>query len=118
MKALNLTIIPMTMALILSGALLATRDTSIPKETVLPDFDYVVFWGSNSFDEAVWLVVDEIARFEHDLPAQVLRFHVKVQSNDGAFPAVYLDFNRESLLKLKTGALSPEAFIRDHVDFS
>ncbi|MFC1484311.1 hypothetical protein ACFL5M_02055 [Candidatus Neomarinimicrobiota bacterium] len=118
MKALNLTIIPMTMALVLSGALLATRETSVLKETVSPNFDYVVFWGSNSFDEAVWLVVDEIARFENDLPSQVQQFHVKVQSNDGAFPAVYLDFDRESLERLKTGALSPEAFIRDHVDFS
>lgn len=118
MKAPNLTIIPMAVALVLSGALLATREISALKETVSPNFDYVVFWGSNSFDEAVWLVVDEVARLENDLPTQVQHFRVKVQSNDGSFPAVYMDFNRESLVGLKTGALSPEVFIRDHVDFS
>jgi hypothetical protein len=118
MKAFNFTVIPMTMALILSGALLATRDTSTLKEDVSLNFDYVVFWGSNSFDESIWLVVDEIARTEEDLSRKVQHFRVKVQSNDGTFPAVYMDFDRKSLIRLKKGTLSPEVFIRDHVDFS
>jgi len=117
MKIFNITIFPLAAALILGGAVLATKDHSTT-EADPHNFDYTVSWGFRSFDETVWLAVDDIARIEENLPEEVGSFHVKVLPSDEALPIVYLDFDRENLAKLKAGEIAPEYFIRDHVDFN
>ena len=117
MKIFNVTLFPLASALILGGALLATKDHS-PDKTETYDLRYTVTWGSRSFDEAVWLAVNEIADIEDSLPREIASFHVEVQPPDEAMPVIHLQFDRASLAKLKAGEIAPENFIRERVKFN
>lgn len=75
-------------------------------------------WGSRSFDEALWLAVDEIADIEDGLPQEIENFHVVVQSTDEAMAEIHLHFDRASLAKLMAGEIAPANFIRDYVEFN
>ena len=116
MKILNITVFPLASALILGGALLATKDYS-PVKPETRVLRHTASWGSRSFDETVWLAVDELAGIEDGLPPAVENFHIEVQSTDEAMPVIHLQFNRESLVKLKAGKITPENFIRGYVEF-
>lgn len=117
MKIFNITIIPLASALVLGGAFLVTKDyVVIGAET--HDFNYTMSWGSRSFDEAVWLAVDDIVRIEENLPPEVESFLVEMQPSSEELPTVHLAFDRVWLAKLKVGEISPENFIREHVDFN
>ena len=117
MKIFNIIIFPLASALVLGGALLATKDYS-PVKTETYDLRYTVTWSSRSFDEAVWLAVNEIADIEDSLPREIESFHVEVQSSDEAMTVIHLQFDRASLAKLKAGEITPENFIREHVEFN
>ena len=117
MKVLNITVFPLISALVLGGALLATKDYSTNR-TEANDLRHTVTWGTRSFDEAVWLAVDNLVDIEEGLPYRVDNFHVEVQAADEAVPVIHLQFNRESLAKLKAGYIAPENFIREHVKFN
>ncbi len=117
MKVLNITVIPLVSALVLGGALLATKDYSANR-TEAHHLRHTVTWGTRSFDEAVWLAVDNLVDIEDGLPYRVDNFHVEVQSTDEAVPVIHLQFNRESLAKLKAGKITPENFIREYVEFN
>jgi len=117
MKLLNITIFPLASALVLGGALLATKDYSTNR-TEAHHLRHTVTWGTRSFDEAVWLAVDNLVDIEEGLPYRVDNFHVEVQSADEAMPVIHLQFNRESLAKLKAGKITPENFIRKYVEFN
>jgi len=117
MKIFNIIIFPLAAALVLGGALLATKDYS-PVKLETHDLRYTVTWSSRSFDEAVWLAVSEIADIEDSLPREIESFHVEVQPPDEAMPVIHLQFNRVSLAKLKAGEIAPENFIREHVEFN
>ena len=117
MKIFNVTIFPLALALVLGGALLATKDYSTVK-TEVRDLSHTVTWGSRSFDEAVWLAVSEMADIEDSLPREIESFHVAVQSSDEAMPVIHLQFDRASLTELKAGEITPENFIREHVEFN
>jgi hypothetical protein len=117
MKVLNVTAIPLASILVLVGGLLATRDYTTIEEPE-QSFEYKTPWSSNSFDETVWLAVDDIARIEDNLPPEVTTFRIEVQPSGMDFPNVYLKFDRVCLAQLKTGEISPEYFIREHVEFN
>ena len=116
MKVFNITAIPLASVFFLVAGMLATRDIT-PTKVAAP-FDYSVSWGSRSFDEAIWLAVDEMARLDENLPPEIQRFHVALESAGELMPTVYLDFDRVYLAQLKAGEISPEMFIREHVDFN
>jgi len=117
MKLLNITIFPLASALVLGGALLTTKDYAA-NCTEANDLRHTVTWGTRSFDEAIWLAVDNLVDIEDGLPYRVDNFHVEVQAADEAVPVIHLQFNRESLAKLKAGKITPENFIREHVKFN
>ncbi|UCH11185.1 MAG: hypothetical protein JSU61_04665 [Fidelibacterota bacterium] len=117
MKVLEVTAIPLASVLLLAGGLLATRDYSAIEKPE-QSYEYETPWYSSSFDETVWLAVDDIARIEDNLPPEVTRFRIEVQPSGNDFPALYLEFDRVYLAQLKAGEISPEFFIREHVDFN
>lgn len=117
MKIFNIIIFPLASTLVLGGALLATKDYS-PDKTETHDLRYTVTLSSRSFDEAVWLAVNEIADIEDSLPREIEIFHVEVQPPDEAMTVIHLQFDRVSLAKLKAGEIAPENFIREHVEFN
>ncbi|UCH63438.1 MAG: hypothetical protein JSU77_03005 [Fidelibacterota bacterium] len=117
MKVLNITILPLASALVLGGALLTTKDYSANRAEA-NDLRHMVTWDGGSFDEAVWLAVDELAGLEDDLPRRVESFHVEILAADEAMPMIHLQFNRESLTLLKAGIITPEYFIREYVEFN
>ncbi len=117
MRAFKITLLPLASALVLIGALLATKDYS----TVNSDFfslGYTATWGSRSFDETIWQAVTEMAELEENLPEEVDNFRVAVLPSDTDYDVVYLDFDRASLAGLKAGEIAPEMFIRDYVQIN
>ncbi len=117
MKVLNITVFPLVSALVLGGALMATKDYATNR-TEVRDLRHTVTCGARSFDETVWLAVNDLADIEDGLPRIVENFHVEVQAADEAVPVIHLQFNRESLAMLKAGFIAPENFIREHVKFN
>ena len=117
MKIFNVAAFPIASVLALTGGLLVTRDVS-RIETQTQDFQLTTSWGSQSFDEAVWLAVDEIAGIEENLPVEVDKFQVRVESSYEDIPPIYIQFDRASLIRLKAGEITPENFMRAHVTFS
>jgi len=85
MKLLNITLFPLASALVLGGALLTTKDYSTNR-TEANYLRHTVTWGTRSFDEAVWLAVDNLVNIEDGLPYRVENFHIEVQSADEAMP--------------------------------
>ena len=114
MKLLNIAAISLASALVLSSSLLLSRDRVAP-ELEQRDYQYASQWAGESFDEAVWRAVDEVAWLEESLAPEVERFHVELRPADDSQQAVLLAFDRESLLRLVSGELAPEAFVRDHI---
>ncbi len=96
MKILNITILPLATVLVIGGSLLATKDYSTV-DTEIHILRHTVAWDSRSFDETIWLAVDEIARIEDGLHRSVEKFHIEVQATDEAMPLIHLQFDRESL---------------------
>ena len=117
MKVLEVTAIPLASVLLLAGGLLATRDYSAIDDPE-QNYEYEMPWYSSSFDETVWMAVDDIARIEETLPPEVTVFTIEVLPSGSEFPALYLKFDRVCLAQLKAGEISPEYFIREHVDFN
>ena len=117
MKALTLTAFSLAVALALSSSLLVSRDrTAVNSATVR--FQHTATWGAGTFDEALWLAIDELATMEELLPPSIERFHVLMRPAQDTLFTVELAFQRDALLRLRDGELAPEQFVRDHVDFN
>lgn len=116
MKLLNLAAITLASALALGSSLLISGDR------VAPALEHTTFrhasqWAEESFDEAMWQAVDEIAALEETIAPEVELFFVELRPVEEPLQAVQLAFDRESLLRLMAGELAPEAFVRDHITF-
>ena len=116
MKALNLTAISLAVALALSSSLLVSQDRT-PVDVATFQFRHMAAWSLGSFDEALWLAIDEVATMEEFLPPSIERFHVTMHPVQDTVLVVELAFQRDALLRLKAGELAPEQFVRDYVDF-
>ena len=116
MKLLNLAAISLASALALSGGLLLSGDRIAPA-LEHNTFRHASQWAGESFDEAVWQAVDEVAALEETISPDVELFFVELRPVEEPLQVVQLAFDRESLLRLKAGQLAPEAFVRDHITF-
>ncbi len=116
MKLLNLAAISLASALALGSSLLLSGDRVAP---ALEEHDYrhASQWGLESFDEAVWQAVDEVATLEASLAPEVDKFYVELRPVAEPLQAVQLAFDRASLLRLMAGELTPETFVRNHISF-
>lgn len=117
MKVLNFTAFSLAVALALSSSLLVSRDrTAVDAATVR--FQHTATWDAETFDEALWLAIDEVATMEEFLPPSIERFYVTMHPAQDSVFTVELAFNRAALLRLKDGDLAPEQFVREYVDFN
>ena len=117
MKLLNLAAISLASALALGSSLLLSGDRVAPALEHNNTFRHASQWAGESFDEAVWRAVDEVAALEETIAPEVELFFVELRPAEERFQAVQLAFDRESLLRLIAGELAPETFVRDHIKF-
>ncbi len=116
MKLLNLAALSLALALALGSSLLLSGDRVAPA-IEHNYFRHASHWAEESFDEAVWQAVDEVAALEETIAPEVELFFVELRPVEDRLQLVQLAFDRESLLRLMAGELAPEAFVRDHITF-
>ncbi len=124
MKLFTVAFIPVVSALILGSAFMVHDEYDAAPLTDNPAADesykslrYIMVWNSGSFDEALWLAMNQVATLEDGLPQQVDRFQVEIQSKGTTQPTVQLAFSRTDFTLLKAGAIAPEVFMRDYVRY-
>lgn len=124
MKLLTVTFIPVVSALILGGAFMAHDEygtepltDNLATDDSFNSLRYVMEWKSGSFDEALWLAMNQVATLEDGLPQQVENFQVEIQPEGSTQPSVHLVFRRTDFALLKAGAIAPEVFMRDYVRY-
>ena len=105
------------------AAVLAIASTVVSIETGVPqvtgrELTYAVTTQDATFDQAVWQAVDNLAQLEQDLTQDVVTFRVEIQTGDDSRSMVHLSFARRDLVRLTSGQVAPEVFLRHYVTFS
>lgn len=123
MKLLTVTAIPLITVMVLGEAFtsayhyeyLASAKAASDIEAVesLPGIFKV---PAGSFDEMMWNAIENTAKLEDKLPANVKDFRLTMPESGGSQPVV-LAFDRSDLRRLKKGRITPEEFVRNCVDF-
>ena len=73
--------------------------------------------GAHNFDEAIWMAVGQAVSVEQSLPSHLQNIEMEVRPTEFLTEPLRLSFSRDDLLLLKSGYLSPPAFIREKVKF-
>ena len=116
MKLLNIAALSLATALVLSSSLLISKETDM--EAAPGNLWHTVPWGAESFDEVLWLAVDEVAAMEDVMAPEVETIHLELHRSGDNAEEVQLVFDRAALIMLKAGELAPEMFVRDYVEFN
>lgn len=72
---------------------------------------------ANNFDEAIWMALGQVVSVEESLPSHLRNIVVELRPSVYVTETLRLRFSRDDLLQLKSGYLSPPAFIREKVKF-
>ena len=72
---------------------------------------------ANSFDEAIWTALGNVAIIEYQLPENLTTLDVEIRPGAFVPQTMHLVFAREDFQKLVVGLVSPAQFMRESVEF-
>ena len=111
--------ITLLIASLLVGASVDWTDPSEGRaaETRVETLLFKVQAGDRSFDETVWLTLEQLAARDGEFPGTVRRLDVNIEPAAHSGNTIRITVDREDLTRMAKGEITYSAFIRDHVRF-
>ncbi len=127
MKIVGITVVSLASALILGGTLdtadnyeyaISTLNKAASEDVTRLGYTYQWDSKNNSFDTALWQAVGEISVYETVIPKSITSFGITLKHVDTSWSDIQVAFERAGLELLISGAIAPEIFIREYVEFN
>lgn len=127
MKIVGITVVSLASALIFAATLdtadnnkygVLTLNKTASESVTSLGFTYQWDNKKNSFDTALWQAIGEISANESVIPKSVSHFGITLQHAEPSWNDIRISFDRAGLELLISGAIAPEIFIREYVEFN